>query len=76
MRCKSWCRRPASCTPSDITAHHIVRRISDTEVRLLSNLIARVEPGALLGPLEAQHNVFRQYWPLANPHSFQAHTAV
>ncbi|BEU98203.1 FMN-binding glutamate synthase family protein [Acidovorax sp. DW039] len=60
--------------PSDITAHHIVRRISDTEVRLLSNLIARVEPGALLGPLEGQHNVFRQYWPLANPHSFQAHT--
>lgn len=60
--------------PSDITAHHIVRRISDTEVRLLSNLIARVEPGALLGPLEGQHNVFRQYWPLAHPHSFQAHT--
>jgi hypothetical protein len=62
--------------PSDITAHHIVRRISDTEVRQLSNLIARVEPGALLGPLDAQHNVFRQYWPLADAHSFQARAGV
>ncbi|MDZ4355978.1 MAG: FMN-binding glutamate synthase family protein, partial [Variovorax sp.] len=52
--------------PKDITAHHIVRRISDTEVRLLSNLITRMQPGALLGPLDAQHNVFRLYWPLAN----------
>lgn len=33
--------------PKDITAHHIVRRISDTEVRLLSNLITRMQPGAL-----------------------------
>ena len=58
--------------PKDITAHHIVRRITDTEVRLLSNLITRVQPGALLGPLEAQHNVFRLYWPLASAHSFAA----
>ena len=58
--------------PKDITAHHIVRRISDTEVRLLSNLITRMQPGALLGPLDAQHNVFRLYWPLASAHSFQA----
>lgn len=58
--------------PQDITAHHIVRRITDTEVRLLSNLITRVKPGALLGPLDAQHNVFRLYWPLANAHNFQA----
>ncbi|MET0542668.1 MAG: FMN-binding glutamate synthase family protein, partial [Variovorax sp.] len=52
--------------PQQITAHHIVRRISDTEVRLLSNLIMQVRPGALLGPLDAQHNVFRTYWPLAS----------
>ncbi|MFY3385817.1 FMN-binding glutamate synthase family protein [Paracidovorax sp. MALMAid1276] len=58
--------------PKEITAHHIVRRISDTEVRLLSNLITRVQPGALLGPLHAQHNVFRLYWPQASAHSFQA----
>ncbi|MBC7735487.1 MAG: FMN-binding glutamate synthase family protein, partial [Bacteriovorax sp.] len=57
--------------PQQITAHHIVRRISDTEVRLLSNLVMQVQPGALLGPLDAQHNVFRTYWPLANSASFQ-----
>ena len=57
--------------PQQITAHPIVRRISDTEVRLLSNLITRVAPGALLGPLDQLHNVFRLYWPLASAESFQ-----
>ncbi|PZP97970.1 MAG: FMN-binding glutamate synthase family protein [Variovorax paradoxus] len=57
--------------PQQITAHHIVRRISDTEVRLLSNLITRVAPGALLGPVDALHNVFRYYWPIATADSFQ-----
>ncbi|CAN5688956.1 FMN-binding glutamate synthase family protein [soil metagenome] len=57
--------------PQQITAHHIVRRISDTEVRLLSNLVMQVAPGALLGPLDDQHTVFRNYWPLASADSFQ-----
>ncbi|WP_326535228.1 FMN-binding glutamate synthase family protein [Pseudorhodoferax sp.] len=57
--------------PQEITAHHIVRRISDTEVRLLSNLITRVAPGALLGPVDGMHNVFRYYWPIATADSFQ-----
>ena len=57
--------------PHEITAHHIVRRISATEVRLLSNLIMQVQPGALLGSLDEQHHVFRTYWPLASAHSFQ-----
>ncbi len=58
--------------PSQLSAHHIVRRLTDTEVRLLSNLIMQVEPGALLGPLDNQHRVFRQYWPVATAHSFRA----
>ena len=60
--------------PQEITAHHIVRRISDTEVRLLSNLILRVEEGALLGSLDRQNRVFRLYWPLARADSFQPAT--
>jgi glutamate synthase domain-containing protein 2 len=57
--------------PRGITAHHIVRRISDTEVRLLSNLIMQVEPGSLLsGDLDKQHNVFKLYWPLAKAERF------
>jgi glutamate synthase domain-containing protein 2 len=57
--------------PADITAHHIVRRITDTEVRLLSNLVMQVEPGFLLsGNLAHQHNVFKRYWPIARAARF------
>jgi glutamate synthase domain-containing protein 2 len=59
--------------PSDITAHHIVRRLTDTDVRLLANLLMRVEPGSLLsGDLSAQHNVFKLYWPMARAEHFAA----
>ena len=57
--------------PNDITAHHIVRRLDDTQVSLLSNLILRVEPGGLLKSLDRQHKVFQNYWPLASAQSFQ-----
>ena len=58
--------------PNELNAHHIVRRVSDTEVRLLSNLIMRMAPGALLSDLDKQHKVFKDYWPLASSHSFRA----
>ena len=61
--------------PCELNADHIVRRLSNTEVRLLSNLIMKVEPGALLGALDELHNVFKLYWPLANPQSFRARAA-
>lgn len=57
--------------PNDITAHHIVRRLDDSQVSLLSNIILRVEPGALLQSLDKQHKVFQTYWPLASAQSFQ-----
>ena len=62
--------------PSELQAHHIVRRVSDTEVRLLSNLIMRMQPGALLGDLKDQHKVFRDYWPMASADSFRAVDAI
>ncbi|HYF21572.1 MAG TPA: FMN-binding glutamate synthase family protein [Ramlibacter sp.] len=50
--------------PREIGAQHIVRRLSHTDVRLLSNLLPTVDAGALLDrDLSAQHNVFRYYWP-------------
>ncbi|MBG9389271.1 FMN-binding glutamate synthase family protein [Caenimonas aquaedulcis] len=59
--------------PKDITAHHIVRRLTDTEVRLLANLLTQVEPGSLLDKdLSTQHNVFRMYWPMAQAEQFSA----
>ena len=62
--------------PSELSAHHIVRRVNDTEVRLLSNLIMRMTPGALLGDLQTQHKVFRDYWPMASANSFRADNAM
>jgi glutamate synthase domain-containing protein 2 len=37
------------------------------------DLILQVTPGALLGPLDAQANVFRLYWPQASANSFRLH---
>jgi len=57
--------------PREITAHHIVRRISDTEVRQLANLLLQVAPGSLLDEdMAGQHNVFRLYWPGAQADRF------
>ncbi len=57
--------------PQDISAHHIVRRVNENEVRLLANLVPQVASGSLLdGRLAEQHNVFKLYWPLAQAASF------
>jgi glutamate synthase domain-containing protein 2 len=57
--------------PGDITAHHIVRRVNDNEVRLLANLVPQVSAGSLLADdLSSTHNVFRLYWPSARAASF------
>lgn len=57
--------------PRDFTPHHIVRRTGDSQVHLLSNVVLHVQPGALLGPLDSQHQVFQMYWPRACAESFQ-----
>jgi hypothetical protein len=57
--------------PGAISATHIVRRINDQQVKLLANLLPYVKPGALLAG-EMPFEVFRLYWPMANPHSFAA----
>ena len=54
----------------EVTTHHIVRRIDDAEVRLLSSLMPQVAQGAILNDLAHLPNVFRLYWPLASAHSF------
>jgi len=61
--------------PGQITASHIVRRVSQGDVRLLANQLPFVKGGALLAAIEGRadwpHNVYRQYWPLAQSGSFQ-----
>ena len=62
--------------PGAITAAHIVRRSSEHEVKLLSNLLPFVKPGALLDGGEMPHAVFRLYWPMAQANSFAVVAAI
>ena len=55
--------------PSDLRPHHIVRRVSGNEIRLLSNLYKFIQPGELLKN-PAAHVVYEMYWPMASAHSF------
>jgi hypothetical protein len=56
--------------PSQISAEHIMRRISDTEVRPLSQLIPQLEPGALLGSTAKLPGVWREHWERSSATSF------
>jgi glutamate synthase domain-containing protein 2 len=59
--------------PDQITPDHIVRRVSQNEVRLLSTLSHYITPGSLLeGRFEQA--VFQRYWPLARSDRFAATT--
>ncbi len=60
--------------PNEFRTTHIVRRVSSGEVRLLSNSLPRVEPGALLAAAEGRgawpHAVYALYWSRATAGSF------
>jgi glutamate synthase domain-containing protein 2 len=58
--------------PGQIKAHHIVRRVSENEVRLLSTLLPEVPYGALLDASQAARlpAVFTAFWSRARPDRF------
>ncbi|MBO1113130.1 FMN-binding glutamate synthase family protein [Bordetella petrii] len=56
--------------PGQLRPHHIARRISSSEVRLLSALFPELEPGELLRG-EFRHTLFKVGWSMARPDSFQ-----
>jgi hypothetical protein len=56
--------------PSQISAEHIMRRVGDTDVRPLSQLIVHLKPGALLASNAKLEGVWRDYWPRASASSF------
>ena len=66
--------------PSEITASHIVQRVSPHNVKLLAHLMTFVKPGALLaaqsgeGPWPTQ--TFERYWPQACAENFRLNTGV
>ncbi|MGH6645560.1 FMN-binding glutamate synthase family protein [Aquabacterium sp.] len=66
--------------PNDITADHIVRRVSSSEVRRLSNLLAFTKPGELLAAEKGEapwpQAVFEDYWRQASADSFNKATVV
>jgi len=60
--------------PHDITADHIVRRVSSHEVRRLSHLLPLAQPGQLLAAERGEgpwpQAVFEEYWQRARADSF------
>jgi glutamate synthase domain-containing protein 2 len=58
--------------PGKLRAHHIVRRVENNEVRLLSDLVTQMPSGALLqDDLNGLHGVFQRYWGSARADTFR-----
>ncbi len=58
--------------PSELRAHHIVRRTSSSEVHLMSDLLKYLEPGDLLTG-NYRYPLYEKWWPLARSDSFALH---
>jgi glutamate synthase domain-containing protein 2 len=58
--------------PSQLKPHHIVRRVSPNQVKLVSSLMPYLSPGELLdaSQLDRLPPVYGLYWPLAQAESF------
>lgn len=60
--------------PKDLGPHHLVRRISSTEIKLYSQLLRFVEPGSLLsGGVDGEF--YAAAWKLASAASFEPASA-
>ena len=59
--------------PSDITAHHIVRRSTDQKVKSLAqSILTQMADGALLQQdLRKLPLIYQKSWPLSSAHSFR-----
>ncbi|MBI1890975.1 MAG: FMN-binding glutamate synthase family protein [Burkholderiales bacterium] len=58
--------------PSQLRPHHLVRRVSPNQVKLISNLLPYLDPGELLDPSQFSRlpPLFQTYWPIARAESF------
>ncbi len=61
--------------PEQLRAHHVVRRISSAEVKLLSAIYPELEKGDLLAG-NYRLKIFEICWPLAQAHSFEPSRSV
>lgn len=55
--------------PTELRPHHIARRISSSEVKVLSALFPDLEPGEILNG-KFRQTIFRVAWPMAREDSF------
>jgi glutamate synthase domain-containing protein 2 len=55
--------------PSDIGPHHLVRRVSSTQIQLFSQLHIYLEPGELLQE-NIKHEFYKNSWAMARADSF------
>ncbi|PRC93616.1 FMN-binding glutamate synthase family protein [Solimicrobium silvestre] len=58
--------------PNQLRPHHLVRRVSPDQVRLVSSLLPYLATGQLLEPVQLQGlpDVYATYWPIAQAESF------
>ncbi|KAF1051028.1 MAG: Ferredoxin-dependent glutamate synthase 2 [Burkholderia gladioli] len=56
--------------PTDLRAHHLVQRVAPHEVRLMSQLLKYVKPGALLTGDKLGLTLYDTWWPAARSDSF------
>jgi len=56
--------------PDDLRPHHIAKRISSSEIKLLSALFPELAPGELLEG-KFRHNILEAGWAMAQADSFQ-----
>ncbi len=63
--------------PADLSLKHIMRRMSDHEVKNLDSLMLSLAPGVLLNSQDPQdlQGLFQQYWADASPDHFQLKAA-
>ena len=56
--------------PIELGPHHIVRRVAQNEVKLLSTIAQFIRPGSLAAG-RFEQSVFETFWPRARADSFQ-----
>ncbi|HXQ09704.1 MAG TPA: FMN-binding glutamate synthase family protein [Caulobacteraceae bacterium] len=61
--------------PGEITPHHLARRVSATEIRLLSQIHTFLKPGELITGA-CQSDFYRHHWDLASASSFDPRAPV
>ena len=61
--------------PEQLTSHHMLRRITSTEIKVYADIYYYLEPGALLKQ-EIESDFYARMWRMATPNSFDQAIAL